>query len=138
MKTIIPILTFVLLIFFASCSSVKDLDGSKALTANSWKLKTMNGNELNLSSVKEISLVFDKAGKISGFGGCNNYFGTYTSAGDMLTFSDIGSTKMACDDMGIESNYFNLIKKTDKYKAANGVLTLYSSGSAVLLFEKKQ
>ncbi len=137
MKTTIPILIFTFLICFAGCSSVKDLGGSKALTANSWKLKTMNGSELKLSSVKEVSLVFDKTGKISGFGGCNNYFGVYTASGDALTFSEIGSTKMACDDMMTESDYFNLLKKTDKYGVTNNVLTLYSAGVAVLTFDKK-
>lgn len=138
MKTTIPILIFIILICFAGCSSVKDLDGSKALTANSWALKTMKGSPVTPPTAKDLTLLFDKSGsKISGFGGCNSFFGNYTVDKDAMTISGLGSTKMACDDMNPESDYFNLLQKTDKYKIVSNTLTLYSSGTAVLTFEKK-
>jgi heat shock protein HslJ len=137
MKTIIAFSITVIMLCLAGCSSVKDTPGSKS-PEGTWILKSMKGNPVALSSMKDVTLVFAAAeSKISGFGGCNSYFGNYTTDNGALNISGLGSTKMACDDMGSESDYFSLLQKADKYTITQNVLSLYSSGSVILVFEKK-
>ncbi len=37
-------------------------------------------------------------GQLAGSAGCNNYFGSYSVDGSMITVSPLGSTKMACEE----------------------------------------
>ena len=39
-----------------------------------------------------------EADRISGTTGCNQYFGGYTLVGGAIAFSEVGMTRMACDD----------------------------------------
>lgn len=138
MKTIILTSFLLFSMLLISCSSVKETDPSKSPEGTSWVLKTMKGSPVTPPDAKDITLLFDKSGsKINGFGGCNTFFGSYKTDKDAISITGLGSTKMACDDMNLESDYFNLLQKTDKFKIVSNTLTLYSSGTAVLTFEKK-
>ena len=116
-----------------SCSGSKITNTD--IETSQWILDTLNGNKVIL--IRGITLVFDKEkSKISGFGGCNSYFGNYVNNGEKLLFSEIGSTKMACDSMEPETAYFSALSKIDKFKISSKTLYLYSSGSQVMVFKK--
>jgi hypothetical protein len=42
------------------------------------------------------SISFASDGKVAGSGGCNRFFGSYMQEGEKLSFSPLGSTRMAC------------------------------------------
>ncbi|MFN7179787.1 META domain-containing protein [Hyphomonas sp.] len=69
------------------------------LAGTQWKVDGMGGTAVVAGSEPEIA--FSDDGRISGSTGCNRFFGSYEQAGDALTFSDVGMTKMACMDDGI-------------------------------------
>ena len=50
-------------------------------------------------------------GKVAGTGGCNRFFGSYEQKGEALTFSPLGSTRMACppDMMRREQAFFEML-----------------------------
>jgi len=53
-----------------------------------------------------ITLIF-KEGKVSGFGGCNNYFSSYQVDGDRLTLAEsFGRTFKACGDLSEQEDQF--------------------------------
>ncbi len=53
-----------------------------------------------------------------------------------MKLSEISSTKMACDEMTDESDYFNALGKIDGYSVSGGKLSLTSFGNAVAVFKK--
>jgi heat shock protein HslJ len=65
-------------------------------------------------------------GAIGGSGGCNSYFGSYTLEGDSVTFSEIGSTLMACEPPAgdVEAAYFSNLATVATWFSDGGSLTL--------------
>jgi heat shock protein HslJ len=80
-----------------------------------------------LLPVSLITLQLDApAGKVTGKGGCNRYFGGVTLAGQRLTLSGIGATRMACPPpaMTEENAYFGALERVTGYAVEGDVLTL--------------
>ncbi|HLS30093.1 MAG TPA: META domain-containing protein, partial [Flavobacteriaceae bacterium] len=71
--------------------------------------------------------------RIVGFGGCNNFFGTYNlTQPDKISFSPIGATKMACLTTTFnENDFFNVFEKVNNYKIRDQILTLFQDNQAV-------
>ena len=78
---------------------------------------------------------------VRGNTGCNDFFGNYTIDHSTLSFNDIGSTEMACEQpiMDIENAFLQALRKTGSYDIENSVLTLYSKNdrSIILVAIKK-
>ena len=77
-------------------------------------------------------------GKITGTGGCNNYFGDVVLDATAGNFSakNIGATKMACDNMSTESNFFSMLGEANKYVVNGNTLELYKNQLLLLKFNK--
>lgn len=76
-------------------------------------------------------------GKISGNGGCNNYFGSYTVDGNALSVQLGGSTMMACSEpiMAQEAAYFAALGTASTYLIAGNQLQIAdANGQTVLAF----
>jgi len=94
-----------------------------------WKLKSY-GPADNLQPVlgnANITLQFDSSDKqVSGSGGCNHYFGSYTVKSNCeLQISGLGATEMACLDSALmqqEQRYFGLLQNAGKIEIKDGVL----------------
>jgi heat shock protein HslJ len=99
------------------------------ITDKYWKLLQLKGKTIAAveGQVKEPGFFLDgKDKKISGNGGCNTFFGTYSlSEGSRISFSEIGSTKMACPDMDTESHFLQVLSETDNYALWGDTLVLY-------------
>jgi heat shock protein HslJ len=80
-------------------------------------------------------LTFGKDGTVGGSGGCNSLGGTYKVDGSQITFSDITSTLMACDDvrMAQESAVTQVLSGTATYEIDGNTLTL-TNNDMVLVF----
>jgi heat shock protein HslJ len=98
---------------------------SDALAGTSWTLLEMNGQAAITDTI--VTLNFSTDGRISGSDGCNSYNGTYTVAGDSLTFPQpIATTLMACPEpiMSQASAYQQVLSQTTLYKTGEGQLKL--------------
>ena len=86
---------------------------------------------------KKPTLMIESA-RITGNGGCNNYFADLMIDRTVGNFStkNIGSTKMACDNMGEESNYFSMLGAATKYVVNGTTLELYKDNLLLLKFNK--
>ncbi len=76
--------------------------------------------------------------KVSGNAGCNNYFGNLmldTTAGN-FSATNIGSTKMACDNMDTESNFLRMLQEANKYVVSKTTLELYKGNLLLMKFNK--
>ncbi len=88
------------------------------------------------------TLVFGDDNKISGNGGCNNYFGTYELYTNGLAISNIGSTKKLCsqDIMEQEMNYLEILGKAKSIKFNDYKLEIDSSAeiSSIKFIQEKE
>ena len=77
-------------------------------------------------------------GKLSGNGGCNNYFGEVIldAASGSFGVDKVGSTKMACNYMTEEQNYFKMLSEANSYKVSGNTLEIYKDGLLLLKYNK--
>lgn len=139
MKTINILTLFSVLLFVViinGCSGSKEKISRAKLDGVEWKLESLNGKAVNLNSGSKITLVFTFTGKFSGTAVCNSYFGEFKQGDETLTFTDIGSTKMMCDDNVDESVYFTMLKNADTYTVSAGKLTLLGNGNVIAVYNK--
>lgn len=97
----------------------------KAVNINGkWELVSMTRDGKSIPLIgKAITLNIDK-NKIGGNGGCNSYGGSFSQKGKEVTFSEIFSTKMWCDNAPTESQYFQTLTESVHYEMKNGQLVL--------------
>lgn len=108
-----------------------------------WRLVQMDGQPVAPGSdpARNPQLQFDRsAGRVSGSGGCNRLFGTYTRTGSQLRLSQIGATKMACMDGGrnqLESRFIEVLQAAASYRlpAAGRMTLLDASGQTLAVFD---
>jgi heat shock protein HslJ len=79
-----------------------------------------------------------EGGAAGGAGGCNSWFGSYTIEGDAISFTDIGSTLMACGDPAdtVERTFFANLEAAATFTADDASLTIAAAdGTTILGFE---
>lgn len=102
---------------------------------NDWKLIQMNnvGKDYGRASIK-----FDLTEKrVSGNSGCNNFFGSYKAEAEYISFTQMGSTKMLCDEESnqTEREFLKMISdKKLRFDVADQTLNLYDGNRLVLMF----
>ncbi len=97
------------------------------LTNNNWVLASYGTDEAPIPALPDVTvnLIFTESG-VNGFAGCNSYFGQFQFAIDTLTFSNIGTTLVACADniSAQESAYLDALRSATSYSINNGVLRI--------------
>ena len=92
---------------------------TEGLSNSSWELTSINNRQVITSSISEgVYITFEpNENRVSGFAGCNRFFGNYRlgESGE-LTFDAIGSTKMMCNNMAIETEFLNVLHKVNRYE----------------------
>lgn len=76
---------------------------------------------------------------LGGNGGCNLLYGTVEKKAKTIKFSDIGSTKMFCNEgdvMQTEMALMNVLEKANKYKQSADMLKLYKGKRLLAEFIK--
>jgi len=105
------------LLFFAEGCAVSNAQQShepcqEQLYETLWQLTTIDNDTIELKHPATIR--FEKGGRISGFGGCNNYFGKSELTSTSISFGPIGSTRKYC--MGapgeVERRFFAVLQGT--------------------------
>jgi len=82
-----------------------------------------------------LTLSFDsKTNKVSGFAGCNTFFGNYTIEGNTINFKGLASTKKYCSKVenDIESKMLKAINQTNNFKIKNNTITLLNNKTTLL------
>lgn len=105
-----------------------------------WLLEAI-GNEKVENTSKENPIYIElteveEGNRVAGMAGCNRYFGEYVVSGDEgLTFDKVGSTRMFCDNMEVETKYLNALDEVDSYEVDGLYLYLKSKGSTVITYK---
>jgi len=105
------------------------------LKSTYWKLIAL-GETLVLTpgGQREAHLILsDTSNQVSGSGGCNRMFATYTLNGDALTFGEVGATKMACPGaMETENAFLPALGRVARWRISGQRLELLDSAGAVV------
>lgn len=90
-----------------------------------------------------ITLTLNTDGSLTGYDGCNNYFGTYTLTGvttpkgEGMTIGDIGATKKYCATLASqEQEYLAILGKTEAWVVDITELTLTAGTGDVLIYQR--
>lgn len=131
MKKWLGLFTAFSLVWLWGCSSGIE---STSLKSTSWQLDSLAGLNI-VPQGKNATLEFNSNTKISGFGGCNKYGGSYKTSGKNISFVNVYATEMACDNMQVEATLFAALKKADSYSVTGGKLLLYEQGALLAVFK---
>jgi heat shock protein HslJ len=121
-------------------------DGNPAaptLTGTRWVLVAVGAADVPAGATARepfITFTGDTERRITGSGGCNSMFGSYTVTGDALTFSALGATKMACDrGMTVEASLFSALSRVARWRVTGQQLELTdATGMVVARFEARK
>ena len=136
MKYLLPLLLF-------SCTATQQIEekpDTPLQLQGEWTLQTLRG-VAPAASIPLPSLQIDlKENRISGNGGCNNYFASIEHCSPTtLSFSAIGATRMLCLSDNIENAYFQTLQEVATYKIQeNSLWLLNEQGVEVVKMIKKQ
>lgn len=129
-------------IFFFSCqkeSNPSNLLITSTVVSNSdlrnkkWQLTQLNSKSIE-DDVNAYYIKFDaKEDQFSAKAGCNTLFGSFQlGENTKISFSNVGATKMYCQNMEVENQFVQLLEKTNQIKLNQNIL-LFSSTDAQAL-----
>ena len=104
-----------------------------------WVLEEMNGFKVFVTDFQrefpriEIN---SSENRFMGYGGCNSISGTIFYEKDLLRFSKVLSTLMACAPGNKESEFTKALQNTTSYSIENNRLTLSNPSGKLLVFKK--
>ncbi len=127
-----------LLIFIAivSAFATSALAQRGQIGVRQWKLVRLNGVHVAATSVAYLELNADQT-RFTGNAGCNRMFGTVDVRRNRVTFSNIGTTKMACVDrraQRLESDFIRSLENADRFERGDNTLELYVRRRLVMKF----
>lgn len=138
-------ISIAIIMLAGSCKSAKEnMQVTTPLYDTKWSLKKIydNGKEETINTKAFIR--FDK-GKSSagGNGSCNSFGSTATVSASEVSFKNIFSTKMYCEQVQqVENKYFGHLGKITRYEIRGDNLLLYNDKELLLEFsadeEKKE
>lgn len=104
-----------------------------------WVLESLEGKELDrtlftndLPSME----INSSTKKVNGFSGCNRFNGSIFQERELLRFTQLLSTKMACNQLSFEDSFLNVLQRSTGYKIKNNRLFLTQSDQVVAVFRK--
>lgn len=113
--------------------------GAAALERTTWRLVSLPGHAPDALSRLEpgVTARFED-GRVTGFGGCNTFTGSYSLQGTRLTFGALAGTMMACPEpaMTVERAVHDALKGTLSYAVTGDRLRLTGESGAALEFVK--
>jgi heat shock protein HslJ len=129
---------FLIIMVFVSCDSAKESTSvGDSIVGKHWTLVELNGEAVQQGKLnREAHMILDQAEKrVTGSGGCNSFFGSYGLSGsNVISFSNMGATKMACPDnvMQVEQQLFQAFGNTNEITVRNDTLSLLKTGGSPL------
>jgi len=130
------LLALLLIVLVVSACTAKN-GGAASSLIGSWKLTSYSRADVLTPAVPdtEAGLTFKEDGTVTGNSGCNALGGNYKVEGDQVTFDQITSTLMACDDprMAQEGAVQQALTNTATYKIEGNTLTLANNDIVLVL-----
>lgn len=102
-----------------------------------WVLKELQGKPVVIpEGGREAFILFAPDDtKVSGMGSCNNFFGTAAIGEKTISFSGLGSTRMACPDMTTENGFFQVMEGEVSFSIKGNEMTWQRGEKVIARFE---
>jgi heat shock protein HslJ/photosystem II stability/assembly factor-like uncharacterized protein len=116
--------------------------GADPLAGTSWLLASFGpvGAEQEVAAGSRVTLLFQAGGNAGGNAGCNSYGGAYEVDGETISFAEIASTLMACEDgiIELEGSYLAALQSAVSFRLEDGRLVIsYDGGRSSLIFVRE-
>jgi len=134
------------IIVLKGCWGLPDSQMMLAQENDNTTVKILSGTyQINTLSDEDVSsfklnITFnDSTKQVSGFSGCNRFFGSYNLKDNALSFGDLGLTRMLCQDEAnsIEKKLINTIGNSNLIVFKENGFSLYNEKILLLTAEKK-
>lgn len=119
----------ILLVALAACrkdETVRAYGGGD----RTWTLKILNDAPFPATA----TLTFPKTGEIAGQGPCNRYFGAMTVPYPWFEAGPIGSTRMACPDLKVETVFLEALQAATLSEVLGDVMILSNTDGLEMVF----
>jgi heat shock protein HslJ len=138
------VIAFVLLSCKAQQTSVSPSQGEPVtvittLDSNKWYLTKIHQQEdvITVTTRKAFIRFNEAKGSAGGNGSCNSFGSALLVKGNMISFSNIFSTKMYCDQVQeVENAFLGQLSKVTRYDVKGKSLLLYNGEKLLLEFEE--
>ncbi len=134
LKKTTPLLISAVLLLGACSASGDKMEKSEPA------LRSLAGSEWSPDIDSEVFVQFRDKGEIRGYGGCNNFHGTYEQNGEHLKISHLASTRKACIGMNMEneSAFMKVFESVDHFKATHTRLELFDEdGNNLFILQRR-
>lgn len=129
-------------IIVTSCSVSKQenntISNEPSIFGTEWKLEKIGSSKVKHNEENErITLLMTmEPENVSGFSGCNRYFGKFSIKKNKLVFKEMAATLMACPQqtMDFESKYLKTLDKVNNFMIENDTLFLKNDDRILLIF----
>ncbi len=97
-----------------------------SLTNTYWKLIELEGQAVKTAAgQREMKLTLREGSKITGFAGCNSFFGSYTFDESKITFGQLAASRKFCaETMDMENLFLKVLSEVAGYKIIGQTLQL--------------
>ena len=103
-------------------------DPGKALEGGPWLLLELNNAIVQLpAGERQPYLLFQRQdGRVAGYSGCNEFFGSYDLKGDALSFGPLAATRRFCADAAgeVEQAFLGVLSKARGWRVEQQMLLL--------------
>ncbi|WP_409416112.1 META domain-containing protein [Flavobacterium sp. PS2] len=127
-----------------SDGSVKNIEGCGRYITDYrlhdiWVLEQLNGKKVAVVDFqRELPRIeiYSAENRFLGFAGCNQVNGSIFYEKDLLRFTNVASTLMACSGNNKEDEFLQALQSTTTYTVANNRLSLSNPSGLLLVFRK--
>ena len=110
---------------------LKKLNEEDLILESYWKLVSLNGKTLQeiKNKANEAHIMFIKQDTmVVGSGGCNRLRGSFSleSSTNHLSFKQISTTLMACDNLDTETSFLSILEKVNQYQMVKDTLKIFN------------
>ena len=139
MNTTRVLLIMALALVLAGCSyqGPKSGPGTGTTLANTyWKLLSIDGTAVTTTEGgREAHLILRPDFRVTGFGGCNAFSGTWQKDGDQLSVGPLMGTLMSCENIETESELLANLNGKIYADIEGETLNLIGSSGSELVFQ---
>jgi putative lipoprotein len=123
-----------LFLLFLLSANYKEPAPAASLVNTYWRLAELDGNAIvTAEGRREMKFTLRGENKVTGYGGCNSFFGRYTFDESKLSFSQLAATKMFCaDTTKMENMFMKSLAEVSVYKITGQILQLSDDDGRLL------
>jgi heat shock protein HslJ len=120
----------------SSATSTSQANENKNLTSKKWTWvkTTISGTSTLPKKINTFSMTLNATGTVYGATDCNNYFGSYKTDSNKLTFGPFGSTRKFCEDSQ-ETEFMSVLQKVTEYSIDKSNNLILNTGSGTMMFK---